>query len=342
MIIVFKPNANETQMKQVRDYLTANGFEIHPSYGKEYTVFGVIGNTQKLSPEYFKGFEGVSDAFRILESYKRCSRSFHPRNTKVKIGNVTVGGKDIVVIAGPCSIENKSMIGKISADIVRQGANMIRGGAYKPRSSPYSFQGLGEKGLEYLRYEGDKAAVPVVSEIMAIQDIPLFEKYVDVIQIGARNMQNFALLKELANLKKPVLLKRGISATVDEWLNSAEYLASKGNNKIILCERGIRSFERSTRFTLDLSSVPVIKKKSHLPVIVDPSHAMGQSEYVIPMARAAVAAGADGIMVEVHHDPREALSDGPQSLSFGQFGELMKEIEMISKSLGRNVAKKTV
>ncbi len=335
MIIVFKPNASEAQMEQVHDYLSAHGFEIHPSRGKEYTLYGVIGNTQKLSPEYFKGFDGVSDAFRVVESYKRCSRSFHPGNTKVKIGDVTVGGREIVVIAGPCSVENKNMIKKISLDVVPHGANMIRGGAFKPRSSPYSFQGLGKKGLEYLREAGDRTGAPVVSEIMAIQDIPLFEKYVDVIQIGARNMQNFALLKELANITKPLLLKRGISATVEEWLNSAEYLASKGNQKIILCERGIRSFERSTRFTLDLSSVPVIKKKSHLPVIVDPSHAMGQSEYVIPMARAAIAAGADGIMVEVHHDPRNALSDGPQSLSVEAFRALTHEIEMISEALGR-------
>jgi 3-deoxy-7-phosphoheptulonate synthase len=268
-----------------------------------------------------------------------CSRAFHPRNSKVKVGNITIGGNELAVMAGPCSIENKNMLDSISKKIVQHGGNCIRGGAFKPRSSPYTFQGLGEEGLIYLREAGDKYGAPVVSEIMAISDIPLFEKYVDIIQIGARNMQNFALLKELALVDKPILLKRGISATIEEWLNSAEYLASKGNQKIILCERGIRTFERSTRFTLDLSSVPVIKKKSHLPIIVDPSHPMGQRDLVIPMARAAIAAGADGIMVEVHNEPEEALSDGAQSLYPKQFYDLMKEIEIIASALGKSIAK---
>ncbi|MBW6458193.1 MAG: 3-deoxy-7-phosphoheptulonate synthase [FCB group bacterium] len=333
MIIVFKKDASKKQMQTVEDYLLRHGFKIHPSQGEERTLFGVIGETQKLFPEDFKNFEGVADVFRVLESYKICSRAFHPRDTKVKIGDVTVGGDQLAVIAGPCSIESRDMLLEISKNIIKSGANMIRGGAFKPRSSPYAFQGLGEEGLKYLREAGDMHGCPIVSEIMAIKDIPLFEKYVDVIQIGARNMQNFSLLKELAHVHKPVLLKRGISATIEEWLNSAEYLASEGNNKIILCERGIRTFEPSTRFTLDLSSVPVIRKKSHLPIVVDPSHAMGQRDLVIPMARAAIAAGAHGIMVEVHHKPQEALSDGPQALSFKQFNDLMTEISKIAEAI---------
>jgi 3-deoxy-7-phosphoheptulonate synthase len=339
MIIVFKPNATDEQMTHVSDYLVEHGYKIHPIQGEEHTIYGIIGDTKKLTPEYFKTFKGVSDAFRVLESYKMCSRAFHPRNSKVKVGNITIGGNELAVMAGPCSIENKNMLDSISKKIVQHGGNCIRGGAFKPRSSPYTFQGLGEEGLIYLREAGDKYGAPVVSEIMAISDIPLFEKYVDIIQIGARNMQNFALLKELAHVDKPILLKRGISATIEEWLNSAEYLASKGNQKIILCERGIRTFERSTRFTLDLSSVPVIKKKSHLPIIVDPSHPMGQRDLVIPMARAAIAAGADGIMVEVHNEPEEALSDGAQSLYPKQFYDLMKEIEIIAGALGKSIAK---
>ena len=339
MIIVFKPNATREQQTHVEDYLTSHGFEYHPSQGQEHTIYGVIGDTKILTPDFFKVFDGVLNAFRVQESYKRCSRAFHPLNSEVKIGNVTVGGNEIAVIAGPCSVEGKDMLDDISKDIVASGANMIRGGAFKPRSSPYAFQGLGEEGLIYLREVSDKYGAPVVTEIMAIGDIPLFEKYVDVIQIGARNMQNFALLKELANVDKPFLLKRGISATIDEWLNSAEYLVSKGNQKVMLCERGIRTFEKSTRFTLDLSSVPVIKKKSHLPIIVDPSHPMGQRELVIPMARAAIAAGADGIMVEVHNNPDEALSDGAQSLYPKQFTQLMKEIEIIAGALGKTIAK---
>ncbi|MBN2781474.1 MAG: 3-deoxy-7-phosphoheptulonate synthase [Candidatus Marinimicrobia bacterium] len=339
MVIVFKPNASKEQIGHVSDYLHAKGFDIHINEGKELTIFGIVGDTKLLTPETFLEMDGVSNAFRVQESYKLCSRTFHPRNTKVRVGDVTIGGSEIAVIAGPCSIENEEMLFHISSGIVKSGANLIRGGAFKPRSSPYAFQGLGEEGLKYLRKIGDRTGRPVVSEVMAISDIPLFEKYVDLIQIGARNMQNFALLKELAHVKKALLLKRGISATIDEWLNSAEYLASKGNQRIILCERGIRTFEQSTRFTLDLSSVPVIKKKSHLPIIVDPSHPMGQRELVIPMARAAVAAGADGIMVEVHNCPEKALSDGPQSLTIKQFSDLMKEIEIIAGAIGKTIAK---
>ncbi len=339
MIIVFKPNATVEQKAHVEDYLSTHGYEIHPSEGKDYTLYGVIGDTNRLSPDFFRVFSGVSNAFRVQESYKRCSRTFHPENSIVKVGNIHVGSNELVIMAGPCSVENNKMLHEISDELVKHGANMVRGGAYKPRSSPYAFQGLGEEGLKYLKEVNNKHGIPVVSEIMKIADIPLFEKYVDVIQIGARNMQNFSLLKELAHLDKPVLLKRGISATIDEWLNSAEYLASKGNDKVMLCERGIRTFEKSTRFTLDLSSVPVIKQKSHLPIIVDPSHPMGQRELVIPMARAAIAAGADGIMVEVHNHPDEALSDGPQSLYPEQFADLMKEVEIIAGALGKTIAK---
>lgn len=339
MIIVFKPSATDEQQKHVRDYLSDKGLSVHPSQGKEHLIYGIIGDTSILKPNEFKVFEGVHNAFRVQESYKQCSRTFHPGNTQVKVGNMVIGGNKLVIMAGPCAIENEGMMHSLTSEVVKRGANIVRAGAFKPRSSPYAFQGLGEEGVKYLRESADEMGVPMVTEIMAIKDIPLFEKYVDIIQIGARNMQNFSLLKELAKLNKPMLLKRGMSATIEEWLNSAEYLASKGNTNIILCERGFRTFEKSTRFTLDLSSVPVIKKKSHLPIIVDPSHAMGQRDLVIPMARAAVAAGADGIMVEVHDNPERAFSDGPQSLYPEQFSELIKEIEIIAGAIGKTIAK---
>jgi len=337
MIVIFGNNSTKENINKVEKYLKEKKFDLNRSQGSKHFVLGIIGDVNKLNIDKLKEFDGVENVFRISESYKRCSRTFKPTDTVIHAGNIPIGGKDIVIIAGPCSIENETMIHSVAKKVTNYGAKIIRGGAFKPRSSPYSFQGLGEEGLKYLKEASDKNHSPCVSELMSADDLPLFEKYVDIIQIGARNMQNFTLLKELANTKKPIMLKRGISATVEEWLNSAEYIVSAGNPNVILCERGIRTFETSTRFTLDLSSVPVVKKLSHLPIIVDPSHAMGNRNLVLPMARAAVAVGADGIMVEVHEHPDEALSDGPQSLLPEQFQELMTSINIISNSVGRNI-----
>jgi len=337
MIIIFEKNAKQNDIQKVEKYLTENKFGLNRSQGKDHFVLGVIGDISTINIDILKEFSGVENAIRISESYKRCSRTFKPTDTIVKAGNVPIGGKDIVIIAGPCSVENEKMVHSIATKVTKKGATIIRGGAYKPRSSPYSFQGLGEEGLKYLKEAALENNVPCVSELMSADKLELFEKYVDIIQIGARNMQNFTLLKELSNTTKPIMLKRGISATVEEWLNSAEYIVSGGNPNVILCERGIRTFENSTRFTLDLSSVPVIKKLSHLPIIVDPSHAMGNRKLVLPMARAAIAVGADGIMVEVHENPDKALSDGPQSLLPYQFETLMKNFKSISNAIGRKI-----
>ncbi|MDD5582084.1 MAG: 3-deoxy-7-phosphoheptulonate synthase [Candidatus Marinimicrobia bacterium] len=339
MIIVLNPHVKEEHIERISDYLHKLNLKIHTSQGEEQTILGVIGDISCVDIEKIKGFEGVNKVIRISESYKQCSRTFNPTDTIVSIGNVPFGGKDIAIIAGPCSVENEKMIHKLAMEVKRYGAHVLRGGAFKPRSSPYTFQGLGETGLKYLRDAAFSAGIPSVSEIMTIGDIDLFYNYVDALQVGARNMQNYSLLKALGTIDKPIILKRGMSATIEEWLNAAEYIVTGGNQRVILCERGIRTYETSTRFTLDLSSVPVIKKLSHLPIIVDPSHAMGNRDLVISMARAAVAAGADGIMVEVHDDPNNALSDGPQSLYPKQFNQLMKELHIISQVIGRGVIK---
>lgn len=339
MIIVLNPHVKEEHIERISDYLHKLNLKIHTSQGEEQTILGVIGDISCVDIEKIKGFEGVNKVIRISESYKQCSRTFNPTDTIVSIGNVPFGGKDIAIIAGPCSVENEKMIHKLAREVKRYGAHVLRGGAFKPRSSPYTFQGLGETGLKYLRDAAFSAGIPSVSEIMTIGDIDLFYNYVDALQVGARNMQNYSLLKALGTIDKPIILKRGMSATIEEWLNAAEYIVTGGNQRVILCERGIRTYETSTRFTLDLSSVPVIKKLSHLPIIVDPSHAMGNRDLVISMARAAVAAGADGIMVEVHDDPNNALSDGPQSLYPKQFNQLMKELHIISQVIGRGVIK---
>ncbi|HBY18164.1 MAG: Phospho-2-dehydro-3-deoxyheptonate aldolase [Marinimicrobia bacterium 46_47] len=340
MIIVMNPGVKEAQIEQISEHLHKLDLKIHKSQGEDHMILGVIGDISRVDIEKVKGFEGVNKVIRISESYKQCSRTFKPTNTIVHVGKVPFGGREIAVIAGPCSVENEKMVHKLSREIKRYGAHVLRGGAYKPRSSPYTFQGLGEEGLKYLQEAAFASGIPCVSEVMAISDIDLFCRYVDALQVGARNMQNYSLLKALGTVNKPVILKRGISATVEEWLNAAEYIVNGGNSQVILCERGIRTFENSTRFTLDLSSVPVVKKLSHLPIIVDPSHAMGNRDLVVPMARAAVAAGADGIMVEVHDDPNNALSDGPQSLYPKQFNQLMKELYIISQVIGRGVLKK--
>ncbi|MBI1895955.1 MAG: 3-deoxy-7-phosphoheptulonate synthase [Acidobacteria bacterium] len=337
MIVVMQNGASEAQIQSVIDRMVRMNFTVHRSTGVMHTVLGGIGPEDDIDPVDFEVLEGVKEAHRIASAYKLASRPFRPGGTVVQIGNVQIGGPNVVAMAGPCSVESEEQI-NLSAELVAgAGAKVIRGGAFKPRSSPYSFQGLGEKGLQLLRQAADRHGLLAISEVMDQTQIPLLAEYADILQVGARNMQNFNLLKELAKLRKPVLLKRGIAATVEELLLSAEYILSGGNYDVILCERGIRTFETSTRNTMDISAIPVTKKLSHLPIIADPSHGTGRRDHVLPMARAAVAAGADGLLVEVHHDPDRALSDGAQSLRPEQFSELMQQLRIIATAVGRTV-----
>ncbi|MBI3319283.1 MAG: 3-deoxy-7-phosphoheptulonate synthase, partial [Candidatus Omnitrophica bacterium] len=313
MIIVLKPNATKKQIDHLVEKIKALGLKPLVSRGVERTIIGVIGEEDLLRVQPLEVVPGVEKVMPVLKPYKLVSREFKPESSIVMVDGLKVGGKEVVIMAGPCSVENRHMLLTTAKAVKRGGAHILRGGAFKPRTSPYSFQGLGEEGLKYLREAGDATGLKVVTELMDARDIELIEKYADMIQIGARNMQNFNLLKEAGQSHKPVLLKRGLSATITEFLLAAEYIVSQGNFNVILCERGIRTFEDQTRFTLDLNAVPVIKKLSHLPVVVDPSHGTGQWEFVGPMAKAAVAAGADGLIIEVHPNPETALSDGPQS-----------------------------
>jgi 3-deoxy-7-phosphoheptulonate synthase len=338
MVVVMEKRATERQIEHVIKALNSFGFDVHRSTGESQTVLGAIGVKPEFDIRQVEVLPGVAEVHRITEPFKLASRAFHREDTVIDIGKVGVGGKAVVVMAGPCSIESHDQILTIARLVKEHGATFLRGGAFKPRTSPYSFQGLGEDGLKLLRKAADKYELLVVTEVMDASQIPLVEPYADVLQIGARNMQNFVFLKELGKSRKPVLLKRGMAATIEEWLMSAEYILSGGNRKVILCERGIRTFETATRNTMDISAIPVVQKRSHLPVIADPSHGTGIRDKVIPMARAAVAAGADGIMVEVHHDPDRALSDGAQSLYPKQFAQLMHEIRLIAKAIGRTIA----
>jgi len=337
MIIVLKPNATKKQIAHLVEKIKALGLKPMVSTGVERTIVGVIGSEDALRVQPLEVFPGVEKVMPVLKPYKLVSREFKPEASVVAVGGVKIGGKHVVVMAGPCSVENRQMLMSTARAVRQAGAQMLRGGAFKPRTSPYSFQGLGEEGLKYLREAADATGLKVVTELMDVRDVELVEKYADMIQLGARNMQNFELLKEAGQSHKPVLLKRGLSATVTEFLLAAEYLLSQGNFNVVLCERGIRSFEDQTRFTLDLSAVPVIKALSHLPVVVDPSHATGHWEYVEPMAKAAVAAGADGLMIEVHPNPETAFSDGPESLLPGKFAALMKEVKKVAKTVGRTL-----
>ncbi len=338
MVIIMEKDAREEAIEEIVKRLDEQGFAIHRSTGVEHTLLGVIGNTSTLDPRDLKIMNGVADAYRITAPYKLVSREFRHEDTIIKIKDVTIGGEEVVVMAGPCSVESKEQTMIIAEHVAKAGAKILRGGAFKPRTSPYSFQGLGEEGLKILREAADKNDMLVVTEVMDKEQIPMVCEYADILQIGARNMQNFTFMRALGKTKKPIFLKRGISATIQEWLMSAEYILSGGNSNVILCERGIRTFETYTRNTLDLSAIPVIEKLSHLPVMADPSHGTGLRNKVLPMARAAVAAGADGIMIEVHHDPDHALSDGAQSLYPEQFAELMEQIRIIAKVIGRYVA----
>ncbi len=314
MIVVMSPAAEPADVEHVIARLVERGFDVHRSTGAERTVLGVVGPTAELDPAELELLPGVEEALRVSSPYKLVSRAFHPEDTLVRVGEVVFGGEEVIVAAGPCSVENEDQIRRTAAAVRAAGARLLRGGAFKPRSSPYSFQGLGEEGLELLRKAADEQGLALVTEVMDPSQIGLVSGYADMLQVGARNMQNYVLLREVGKAKKPVLLKRGLAATIEEWLLSAEHLAVAGCRDVVLCERGIRTFETATRNTMDISAIPVIEKRSHLPVIADPSHGIGIRDKVPAMARAAVAAGADGLLVEVHCDPDKALSDGPQSL----------------------------
>src|SRR6202451_1384921 len=337
MVVVMHEGAEEPQIQKVIDRLVSMGFIVHRSSGVMHTVLGGVGRVNDVHPIEFEVMEGVKECHRIVSPYKLASRHFRPGGTIVKLNGVEIGGNRVIMMAGPCSVENRDQIEQAAEIVARGGAKVIRGGAFKPRSSPYSFQGLGEEGLRMLREAGDRHNLLVVSEVMDQTQIPVLSAYADILQVGARNMQNFNLLRELGQVRKPILLKRGISATIEELLLSAEYIMSGGNYEVILCERGIRTFENSTRNTMDTLAIPVVKSLSHLPIVADPSHGTGRRDKVLPMARAAVAAGADGLLVEVHHDPDHALSDGAQSLFPKQFAELMDQLRMIAPAVGRTV-----
>lgn len=339
-IVVLKKGVTAKELRYIVKKLVSKGFQVNVSKGIERTVIGVIGDTSHITEDESNAFAtmaGVENVHRITKPYKLASRDFTPKNTTIRIGKNTIGGKKIHVMAGPCAVEGLSILKEISREVKKAGATFIRGGAFKPRTSPYSFQGLEEEGLKYLAEASKATGLPFVTELMDPRDIEVVLKYADVIQIGARNMQNFRLLKEVGSYNKPVLLKRGLSATIKDFLMAAEYIMAQGNSKVILCERGIRTFETATRNTLDLSAVPVLKKLSHLPVIVDPSHGVGKWDLVAPMSKAAIAAGADGLMIEVHTKPAEAFSDGEQSLKPANFKTLMRELKAVAKAVGRTM-----
>jgi 3-deoxy-7-phosphoheptulonate synthase len=337
MLVVMQQGATEEQIDAVIGRLVELGFNVHRSTGVMHTVLGGVGGEENFALEIFEVMEGVKEAHRIVSPYKLASRSFKPGGTVVKVGSVEIGADRVVVMAGPCSVESRDQIEQSAEVVAWSGASFIRGGAFKPRSSPYSFQGMGEEGLRLLREAADRHGLLVISEVMEISQIPLVSAYAHILQVGARNMQNFNLLRELGNQRMPVLLKRGIAATVEELLLSAEYILSGGNYDVILCERGIRTFETYTRNTMDISAIPVVKTLSHLPIVADPSHGTGRRDKVAPMARAAVAAGADGLLLEMHPDPDHALSDGAQSLRPSQLEELMTQLRLIAAAVGRSV-----
>ncbi|MGE0393078.1 MAG: 3-deoxy-7-phosphoheptulonate synthase [Vicinamibacterales bacterium] len=336
MVVVMQERASEAQIDAVIARIVDLGMDVHRSSGATRTVLGVVG-AHKIDPELLKILDGVKEVVRISEPFKLASRTFKPNDTVITIGDLKIGGDEVIVMAGPCSAENPAQVDATAAAVKRAGAKVLRGGAFKPRSSPYSFQGHGELGLQMLRDAGDKYNLKVISEVMDVSQIELIGKYCDIYQVGARNMQNFTLLRELGKVRKPVMLKRGLSSTIEEWLMSAEYILSGGNNDVMLCERGIRTFETATRNTFDVSAIPVVKKMSHLPVVADPSHGAGRRDMVASMARAAVAAGADGLIIEVHNDPDRALSDGAQSMFPEQFERLLSELRIIAPAIGRSI-----
>ncbi|MGB7844095.1 MAG: 3-deoxy-7-phosphoheptulonate synthase [Candidatus Acidiferrum sp.] len=338
MVIVMQEGATDEQIQIVIDRIVASGFDVHRSTGASHTVLGAVGVHRDFDHRDFELLEGVREVIRITQPFKLASRQFKPQGTIVDLGRgVTIGGPEIVVAAGPCSVESAEQINAIAEAVCKAGARIMRAGAFKPRTSPYAFQGLGEKGLKLMRAAADKYKLFVVSEVMDPSQIQMMGNYVDIFQVGARNMQNYFLLRALGEVQKPVLLKRGMSATIEELLLSAEYILSGGNYNVILCERGIRTFETYLRNTLDIAAIPVIKKLSHLPIVADPSHGTGRRDKVPPMARAAVAAGADGLLIEVHNDPDHALSDGAQSLTPPEFSQLMAELRIIAPAVNRHL-----
>jgi 3-deoxy-7-phosphoheptulonate synthase len=337
MIIVLKPGTTKEQTNAFIDFMENKGVSIHQSLGEDHTILGVIGDTRLMDDHTIKSHQIVKDVLRVQEPYKKANRLFHPLDTIIEVGDRKIGEGNITIIAGPCSVESEEQIAVIADSIKKSGAGFLRGGAFKPRSSPYSFQGLGSTGLDYLVAAREATGLPIVTEIMSLDYIDEFVEKVDIIQVGARNMQNFILLRELGKVDKPILLKRGMSASIQEFLMASEYIMKEGNENVILCERGIRTFENFTRNTLDLSIIPILKKKSHLPVIIDPSHGTGIRWMVEPMAKAAIAAGADGLMIEVHNDPENAWSDGDQSIDLEQFAHLMPVLKKYAEFEGKNI-----
>ena len=337
MIIIMNPKCEEKQINKVKDLVESKGLAVNLSKGETNCIIGCIGDTSVLDPDKLLRVEGVDKVLKVQEPFKKANKLFKPEPTIVDVDGVKVGGNHLGIMAGPCSVESEEQIIEVAQKVKAAGANFLRGGAFKPRTSPYSFQGLKYDGLELLKIAREKTGLPIVTEIMSPYDIETFVENVDVIQVGARNMQNFDLLKELGKTNKTILLKRGLSATIEEWLMSAEYIMAGGNNNVVLCERGIRTFETYTRNTLDLSAIPAVKKLSHLPVIVDPSHAAGKWWMVDPLAKAAVAVGADGLIIEVHNDPANAWCDGQQSIKPSVYGDLIEELRLIAKAVGREI-----
>jgi len=338
MIVGMRTGATKEQVDHVVEKAHSLGFEVQLNLGTEKTVVAILGNgTGKTETDVFAVLPGVQSVSRVMKPYKLASREFHPRASKINVSGVEVGGQRVVVMAGPCAVESEKQLMDTAKAVQKLGAAVVRGGAFKPRTSPFSFQGLGRDALKMLSKVKSDLGTPVITEVLDVQNIGIVAKHADIIQVGARNMQNFALLKELSKLKHPILLKRGLSATVTEWLTAADYLLAGGNRRVILCERGIRTFEDTVRFSVDISSIPVIKQVSHLPIIVDPSHAAGHFAYVPSIAKAAIAAGADGLLIEVHPNPEEALVDGLQSLNLTDFERLMKELRLIAQAVGRYI-----
>lgn len=337
MMIIMQPGATRKQIDNVIECVHENKMSAHTNVGVEQTIIGVVGQNNDMTGNLFASMPNVQQVQDVSEAYQLASRKFHPENSCFSLGGFIIGDEEIPIIAGPCSVESRTQILEVAQAVKEAGANALRGGVFKPRKSPYSFQGLGEEGLEYLAEARELTGLPVVAEVMAVSQVPLMSKYVDMLQIGARNMQNYDLLRAVGDTRIPVLLKRGMSATIDDLLNAAEYILAGGNSRVVLCERGIRTFETSTRNTTDINAIPVLKSQTHLPVVLDPSHSTGHTSYVGAVAKAAVAAGADGIIVEVHPDPANALSDGQQSLKPEEFAKLVKQIKLIAEAVDRRL-----
>ena len=338
MIVVMRPNCSQYEIASVVKRITEVGLKEHISTGTEYTIIGAVGKVTADHRYILQLLPGVEEVLPVSKPYKLASREFHPESTKVKVNGITVGGDELVIMAGPCTVESEQQVLEIAREVKANGATVLRGGAFKPRTSPYAFRGLGEEGLKFLVKAREETGLPIITEVMTPGDVELVARYADILQIGARNMQNFPLLDEVGKTLKPAMLKRGLSSTIQEWLLAAEYILAQGNEQLILCERGIRTFETSTRNTMDISAIPIIKKMSHLPIIADPSHAAGKWYLVAPLGLAAIAAGADGLMIEVHPKPDQALSDGPQSLNFDTFRQLMSQLKILAQAMNRTLA----